>query len=356
MENSDCYKIVNFNEGNIKKFNDIFITYYNIFYDDFGEKRLYVIDQYEIDGMNIIKQDNDMYFIKDNDDIIEINSEYIEIIKKYFGDVFKIFSDNNFNGDTSQIKQFIYNIPEFIQIIKLELDYIIINKYNTMNLLVVRGGGDRLDQNIPKFARNKDFFIILIESCSGWGCPDDKLCTIFSEEGKTNKILHLKGELDFSNIMTWDIFNFFNNPSKKHVIIDTISYGNGIRYYVDFKNIGNKFYEEQTHFFYSTGPGIYFYNKYDIRENNNGDVIHYITELHYNDKGKCDHNEKSECPLNSINYNELGSEELLNKFIPVKRYKLNGGNYDEYLIKYIKYKNKYMKYKNKYMKLKKNIL
>jgi hypothetical protein len=68
---------------------------------------------------------------------------------------------------------------EFISDINLLIgDYIDLNR--NKNLLIVRGGGSRLDQNIPLFTKNEDFFIILMESCSnlilGSICHDQTIC------------------------------------------------------------------------------------------------------------------------------------------------------------------------------------
>lgn len=354
MDNRECYKLIDFHNREILNFNNIILIFYNIFYDDMGEKRDNIINYCKENGkenliQKIIEHNENEYYIMDNLEKIIINNTYIDIVLKYIYDVYKILEYNSFNEDGGKhIKMFIYNSEEFKTIIHKEFEYIKTNNYNTKNLLIVRGGGDRIDQNIPDFARKNDFFIILIESCSGWGCPDERLCNLFSEEGISNKILHLKGTLNFSHILLWNLFDYFNNPIKKHIIIDTVSYLTGITEYILFKNIiKDKFYDANTHYFYSTGAGIYFYNQYDIKR---GSINNYITELNYKGLGKCDNNDNYHCPLNSITFNELYdlNNELLDKFTPVIRYKLNCEKFSGYFSKYLKYKNKYIQLKKNF--------
>jgi hypothetical protein len=369
---TSCYKQIDFSSGLLNKYNQIIFFSSAIYLDIYNETvspiYIYIRTKHAENEDSILTEEQINTLFTEYFTITETNiflnydtNHSIEIIclpfiRKYINDIYNhLFSLGETIPDYTKFESYIKSTTEFISDINLLIgDYIDLNR--NKHLLIVRGGGSRLDQNIPLFTKNEDFFIILMESCSGLIkksiCPDQTICEKIGDgpEQRANansKILHLKGLTDFLLIKKLGIFEKFNNPARKIIIIDTIGYTSNPKIYVDdINHIGlNIINLPNVHLLFSFGNMIKYYNKYDRDPN-------YMSTLNIN----------TETPLDRIRFRDFNNNTILTAFDHVEiinRYVLTYNsdrteiiNYREeqqrggYYLKYLKYKKKYISLKN----------
>lgn len=375
---SNCYKQLDINTGIFKKYHKYDHFVYNVLNDLDNEPRKTVISHLKKNENDIIFRiiDDSLQVLKGNTNENDIyqNDDYEPIIwETDLGDI-KVTDINDINFIRNNIKYIfdclntyyastlndLYNIfycvsatSDFKNDILEQIgSFCNWDDMNNKNLLVVKGGGKRIDQNIPKFVRVADFFIILIEGCDegeNWGCISDIICSKMIN--KNNKILHIKGFSSFLPFMSWDIIRYFNNHDKKKIFIDVSRYASTPEHYLtDLEELGDFYKLPNVHLFYSFGDYIAFYNQYDITYGNINKYVYHIEYIDYSNK--CDElniDDKKHfsvglvCPLNGINMDELGTIHFLEKFkkkyvyyLRVLEDSMSGG----YFSKYLKYLNK----------------
>jgi hypothetical protein len=300
---TSCYKQIDFSSGLLNNYNNI-MNFFSVIYNNPLDGTpspifIYIRKKHQENKNSILteQQINDLFtdyftinerkiiitYDKEFDNEFSIDIIWLPFIRKYINKIYNdLFSLNEGIVDSNKFRSYIMSTTEFISDINSLIgDYIDLN--TSKNLLIVRGGGSRLDQNIPLFTKDKDFFIILMESCSVMLgekiCPDEKICEKIGNgpEQRANansKILHLKGLTDFLLIKKLGVFEKFNNPARKIIIIDTIYYNiEPYTYIEDINHIGlNIINLPNVHLLYSFGNAIPYYNKYDTDSN-------YITKL-----------------------------------------------------------------------------